>query len=94
MKVRYSRRAFNDREQILDYLHARSPSGARNVFARLEAAAVLLSKQPLAGMPTDMPDVRVLFVGRYPYKVFYRVRGGTLEILHIRHNSRTPTWQE
>jgi toxin ParE1/3/4 len=94
MKVRYTKRAFSDREQILEYLQKRSPRGARNVSARLEAAAILLSKQPLAGMPTDVPDVRVLFVGRYPYKVFYRVRRGTLEILHIRHTSRAPTWQE
>lgn len=94
MKVRYTKRAFNDREQILEYLQKQSRPGARNVSARLEAATVLLSKQPLAGMSTDVPDVRVLFVGRYPYKVFYRVRGGTLEILHIRHTSRTPRWQE
>lgn len=37
-----------------------------------------------------MPNVRVLFVGRYPYKFFYRVRGDTVEVLHIRHTSRFP----
>jgi plasmid stabilization system protein ParE len=35
----------------------------------------------------------VLFVGRYPYKFFYRVRNDVVEIVHIRHTSRTrPRW--
>ena len=88
MKVRYTNRAFRDREDILTYLKARSPTGARNVLDRFGDAASLLGQQPLAGLPTDMPDVRVLFVGRYPYKFFYRVRGDTVEILHIRHTAR------
>lgn len=90
MKVRYTSRAFRDREEILTYLQARSPSGARNVLGRFEAAATLLSEQPLAGISTDVPDVRVLFVGRYPYKLFYRIHDDTVEILHIRHTSRIP----
>ena len=81
MKVRYTNRAFSDRKKILEYLQSRSASGARNVLDRLDAAAVLLLEQPSAGIPTDMPDVRVLFVGRYPYKFFYRVRGDTVQIL-------------
>jgi plasmid stabilization system protein ParE len=31
--------------------------------------------------------------GRYPYKIFYRVRAGTVEILHIHHAAREP-WGE
>jgi toxin ParE1/3/4 len=90
MKIRYTRRAFRDREDILDYLEARSQSGARNVMMRLDAAAALLSERPSAGIVTDIPDVRVLFVGHYPYKVFYRLKADVVEILHIRHTSRRP----
>lgn len=90
MKVRYTNRAFRDREEILIYLKARSPSGARSVLERFDAAAALLGEQPSAGVPTDMADARVLFVGRYPYKFFYRVRDDTVEILHIRHTARAP----
>src|SRR5882757_2406405 len=39
---------------------------------------------PDSGYQTDDPDVRVIFVTRYPYKIFYRVRDA-VEILHIRH---------
>jgi plasmid stabilization system protein ParE len=29
-------------------------------------------------------------LSRYPYKIFYRVTGDTVEILHIRHAARQP----
>ncbi len=78
MKVRYTRRAFHNRECILDYLEGRSRIGARNVLLKLEAAVALLSERPNAGVRNDIPDVRVLFVGRYPYKIFYRVKSTSL----------------
>ena len=42
------------------------------------------------GHATDVGHVRVLFIGRYPYKVFYRLSGNQLEVLHIRHTARQP----
>ena len=68
------RTGVRDREEILNYLSSRSQSGARNVLERFEAAAEMIAEQPLIGLPTDIPEVRVLFVGRYPYKFFYRIR--------------------
>jgi hypothetical protein len=32
-------------------------------------------------------------LGRYPYKIFYRVIADTIEILHIHHAARQP-WDE
>jgi toxin ParE1/3/4 len=37
--------------------------------------------------------VRVAPLGRYPYKIFYRVAGDTVEILHIHHAARQP-WDQ
>jgi plasmid stabilization system protein ParE len=42
------------------------------------------------GHATDVGNVRVLFVGRYPYKIFYRLSGNDVEIVHIRHTARRP----
>ncbi len=39
------------------------------------------------------PGVRVVPLGRYPYKIFYRVSGDAVEILHIHHAAREP-WDE
>jgi toxin ParE1/3/4 len=87
MKVRYTPAAFADRERILDYLRARSVGGARNVAASIREAIAQLKEHPESGYRTDDPGVRVKFVIRYPYKIFYRVRD-EIEILHIRHTSR------
>lgn len=90
MRVRYTPEAFADRERIFEYLRERSPSGARNVMASIRDAVKLLRDQPYSGYKTDDPDVRVRFVIRYPYKIFYRVRDDVVEIAHIRHTSRRP----
>ena len=91
MKVSFTPRAIADREAIFLYLSQRSPSGARNVMSRLRRGIDLLSTQPYQGPETDEDGVRVLFVGKYPYKVFYRVGEDTIEILHIRHAARRPS---
>ena len=90
MRVRYTPEAFSDRERIFEYLRGRSPRGARNVMASIRDAVRLLAEQPHSGYTTDDPDIRVRFVIRYPYKIFYRVRGDVVEIAHIRHTSRRP----
>jgi toxin ParE1/3/4 len=90
MKLRFSERAFADREDIFEYLDQRSPEVAQAVFAYLAASITQLIDLPHTGARTDDGDVRVLFIVRYPYKVFYRVRGEMVEILHIRHTSRRP----
>ena len=90
MRVRYTPEAFADRERIFEYLRERSPSGARNVMTSIRDAVKLLQDQPYSGYKTDDPDVRVRFIVRYPYKIFYRVRNDVVEIAHIRHTSRRP----
>lgn len=90
MRVRYTPEAFADRERIFEYLRERSPSGARNVMASIRDAVKLLQDQPYSGYKTDDPDVRVRFIVRYPYKIFYRIRNDVVEIAHIRHTSRRP----
>ena len=93
MRVRYSPRAFADREQIFDYLRQRSPVGARHVMASIRVAVQQLGEHPYSGYPTDQTPIRVKFVTRYPYKIFYRIRDETIEIIHIRHTARYP-WQD
>jgi len=35
-------------------------------------------------------EVRAATVVRYPFRIFYRVRNDTIDILHIRHTSMRP----
>lgn len=91
MKLRVTRRAFSDREQIQRYLRRHSVEGADNVLSRLDEAIARVRRNPKFGTPTDIDDVKVVFVGRYPYKIFYRIRADEVQILHVRHTSRDPT---
>ena len=90
MRLRYTPEAFADRERIFEYLRERSPSGARSVMASIRDAAKLLQSQPYSGYKTDDAYVRIKFITRYAYKIFYRVRDDVVEIIHIRHTSRRP----
>jgi addiction module RelE/StbE family toxin len=93
MKIRYSPRAFADREDIFEYLNRRSPDGARNVMAALERTISLLQDQPHSGLRIATSDLRVMLVSRNRYKIFYRILDDAVELVHIRHTSRRP-WNE
>ncbi len=48
-----------------------------------------LALQPFRlGRPTATPDVRILSLRRYPYRLYYTVTAVAVVILHIRHTSR------
>jgi len=64
MKLRYTRRAFAEREAIYDYLEAQNPEGARNVKRAITQAIRALALFPRLGRQTDMIEVRELVVPR------------------------------
>lgn len=92
MRVRYTPRAFADREAIFDYLQKRSPQGARNVKRAIVQAIRLLASHPRMAPLTDEPGIHELTVPRRRYKVYYRIEGENIWIIHIRDARRRP-WE-
>jgi toxin ParE1/3/4 len=90
MTIRFAPRARRDLEEIREYLEMRSPAGARNVLRAIKDAVRFVGEHPLASEQTDDPAIRVKIVLAYRYKIFYRVRGSVIEIVHVRHTSRRP----
>ena len=88
MKVRYTPAAFAEREAIFDYVHQRSPQAARDVVALIGRRIAELGEQPMKGHRTDRPGIHTLWIARIKYRVFYRIDGDEVVILHIRHTSR------
>ena len=92
MRIRYTPRAFADREAIFEYIDRRNPRAAREmkvfIKKRINDLQYFSESYPLI----EERDARALFLGRYPYIVYYRVRGDEISILHIRHTSRRP-WE-
>jgi toxin ParE1/3/4 len=92
MKLIYSRRALADLDQIKTYYVAHaSPAIAEAIGRRLENVIDRICRVPEAApRVSQRSQVRVVAVVRYPFRIFYRVRDDTVDILHIRHTSRRP----
>lgn len=90
MKVRYTPRAFSDLEAIRSYISQHNPAAAGRVVALIENIVVRLGDFPEAGHRSPELEARVIFSTRYPYRIYYRLVGGEISILHIRHAARRP----
>ena len=94
MKVVYTEDALRDLGAIADWLILHYPAGAPNVERRIRTVVAHIAQWPESSRrAAGRPDVRVAPLGRYPYRIFYRVSGDTVEILHVHHAARQP-WDE
>ena len=92
MKLVYSRRALADLDEIATYYSASaSPAIAQSIERRLGDVIDRICRVPEAApRVSQRSQVRVVAVVRYPFRIFYRLRDDTVDILHIRHTSRRP----
>lgn len=81
MKVRYTKRALAQIDEILTYIDARSPQGATHVRDRIVALIALLEDHPYAGRQTTRAYVRL---------IDYRVTSTEIVIMRFRHAARRP----
>jgi plasmid stabilization system protein ParE len=88
MSVRYAARALAQLDGIHDYLHERSPSGARAVLASIKRSAGRLQNLPELEIRTDEGDVRLLIDPDYLYRIFYVVRGKDVVVIRILHRAQ------
>jgi toxin ParE1/3/4 len=92
MKLIYSRRALADLDQVLAWYSANaSPAMAEAIEQRLDDVIDRICSAPeSAPQLSQRSHVRVVAVIRYPFRIFYRIRKDTVDILHVRHTSRRP----
>ena len=90
MRVRYTPRAFADREEIFAYIDKLSQSGARTVKRDIVRAIRRLEQFPRSAPATDEPGIHELIVPRRPYKVYYRTENDEVWIVHILDARRRP----
>ena len=91
MKLRYTRRAATELDEVLSYIEAHSPQGARNVKARIQAVIDLLLQHPHAGQRTSKGRLRRVVAYPYPYLIFYNAREDEVVIHGVRHAARSPS---
>jgi toxin ParE1/3/4 len=92
MRVRYTPRAFADREQIFAYLDQRNPRAAHEVKAFIKRRIASLGDNPERSRAIKELGVRAHWLSRYPYIIYYRLVANEVLIIHIRHAARRP-WE-
>ena len=93
MKVVYTDVALRDLDEILTYVATNYPTIAAAFVARLRMIERRIGRWPESAAEVEQrPGVRMAPFIRYPYKVFYRVVGDAVEILHIHHAARSDPW--
>jgi toxin ParE1/3/4 len=92
MNVEYSKRAISDLRQIAAYYtNSDNVAVGEKIASAVRDLVSRIAEAPQWGRPVlQRPGVRVVLLVRYRYKVFYRVTGTAVRIIHIRHMSRRP----
>jgi len=89
MKVVYTDDALRDLDEITLWLKSHYPGVGTAVERRLRLVVAHIARWPESMQASrHRPAVRVAPLGRYPYKIFYRVRDNVVEILHVHHAAR------
>jgi toxin ParE1/3/4 len=93
MKVRYTVRARGDLDAIYTDLDQRNATAAQSVKDLIERRISRLGMFPLMAPGTDELGVFELSIVRYPYKVYYELKGDeAVWIIHIR-DTRRKSWR-
>ncbi len=89
MKVVWTESALADLDEILAYTAEHYPSLVGPLERRIRAAVARIADWPLSARVVDeRPGAHVVPLIRYPYRIFYRLAGETVELLHIHHAAR------
>ena len=89
MRLRWTRRAERDLDEIASYIGQDSPAAAARVILELiDRVESSLTKRPAIGRAGRVLGTRELVMGELPYVVPYRVREQDIEILRVLHTSR------
>jgi plasmid stabilization system protein ParE len=89
MKVIYTDEALRDLDEILTFVDLNYPTVSAPFQRRLRAIERRIGRWPESAQEVEQrPGVRVVPLIQYPYKIFYHVTEGAVEILHVHHAAR------
>lgn len=93
MRLRWTRRAERDLDDIATYIGQDSPAAAARVVLELiDQVESSLPERPAVGRPGRVLGTRELVIGALPYIIPYRIREGDIEMLRVLHTTRR--WPE
>lgn len=90
MKLRYTRKAAAELQEVLAGIAEHSTQGAHRVRNAIRQAVDLLGEHPRSGRMINRHGLRRTVVVPYPYLIFYEVRNDEVVIIGVRHAARRP----
>ena len=88
MKLRWTRHVRADIHAAYDYVAVDSVDAANEFLERVEQAAEVLVRHPMAGRTGRISGTRELVVAGTPWIIPYRVRRGFVDVLAVIHGAR------
>jgi plasmid stabilization system protein ParE len=89
MKLIFTSAALADLDDIHSFVSVNYPSVVPSLERRISAVLARIEQWPKSAREVDVRSgTRVVPLIRYPYKIFYRIVGDRIEILHIHHTAR------
>jgi toxin ParE1/3/4 len=90
MRLRFTRRAVQNLDQISSYLRERSPTGLRSVRDALQKTLDLIAEFPASGRRQEVEGVLKMVTRRYGYVIYYRLDRARAEvqILSVKHGAQ------
>jgi toxin ParE1/3/4 len=88
VRLRYAPRAVKNIADIYRYIARHNETAAAAIVRETRATSRLLARFPGLGRETDIPEVRVFPISRFPYLVYHQADGDDLTIIHVRDARR------
>lgn len=95
MRVRFSKGALAQLDEILSELNEVNPSAAQRFEWRIRSIVQRIGRFPQGYQEVEeRPGVRRVPLVRYPYLMFYRVSDDDVVVLRIIHGARKEPWED
>jgi len=88
-RLKFSPRAVRETGEAHEWYEMQSPGLGEEFIAAMEQQLGKLQEAPLL-YAECIPGVRRALLSRFPYGLFYAVRGDLIQVLAVLHNARNP----
>ena len=88
-RLKFSSRALREIGEAQEWYELQSPGLGEEFIAAMELQLKRLEQAPLLYAEV-IPDVRRALLPRFPYGLFYAVRGDLINVLAVLHDARNP----
>ena len=88
-RLKFSSRALREIGEAQEWYELQSPGLGEEFIAAMELQLKRLEQAPLLYAEV-IPNVRRALLPRFPYGLFYAVRGDLINVLAVLHDARNP----